>query len=146
MKKILISILVVSIFSIFSMALLADERPSSYNALPAAAKKFLSQYFKNIDVAYVEEDRDSFDVKLSNGIEVEFKKNGEWEKVESNYKKAIPTGFIPKAVLNSIKKQYPNASIIKIEKDWGGFDIDLDNRMELKVNNNGKIVKAEYDD
>ncbi len=143
MKKVFISMLIVSMFSAM---LLADERPSSYEALPSGAKKFLSQYFKNIDVAYVEEDRDSFEVKLANGVEIEFQKNGEWEKVESNYNAAIPTGFVPKAVLNSIKKQYPNASIIKIEKEWGGFDIDLDNRMELKVDNKGNILKAEYDD
>ncbi len=141
-KKILYSVF---IFAMLSSFLLADGRFITADTLPAKAKTFLSTYFPKIDIVHAEQDRDSYEVNLKNGVEVEFMKNGEWESVDGKYQ-AIPTGFIPSAVLNAVKKAYPKASIIKVDKDWGGFDIELDNRMELKVAANGTIHEAEYDD
>lgn len=139
MKKVLLPLLVLSVLSSVAFA---DSRRSSYNDLPSAAKKFLSSYFGKVKVDRVEKDRDSYEVRLSNGVEIEFERNGQWEKVEARRGGFIPTGFIPRAVLSSIKKEYPRANIVKIEKERGGYDIELDNRMDLEVSSNGRIVKA----
>lgn len=138
---------VFSMFVVFALSLtaFADGRYIEYNQLPNKAKQFLSEHFKGIGIAYAEQDRDSYEVNLENGIEIEFDRKGEWESVDAKYA-PLPTSFIPKAILDSIKKEYPNANIIKIEKDWGGYEVELDNRMELKMNTSGKIVRREYDD
>ena len=141
MKKIYSTALLV--FLVSTMAVYAQA--VGVEALPKQAKDFLDKYFKGVDIVYVERDYDEFEVNLNNGIEIDFMKAGEWKTVDGKYT-AIPTGFIPAAVLASVKKAYPKASIIKIEKDWGGFDIELDNRMELKMDKNGKINRTEYDD
>ncbi len=141
MKKIVLVMLAVFTLSVTAFA---DGRYIEYNQLPNKVKQFLSQHFKGINIAYAEEDRDSYEVNLENGIEIEFRKNGEWESVDAKYS-PLPTSFIPSAVLNSIKREYPNANIIKIEKDWGGYEVELDNRMELKIDNSGRIVRREYD-
>lgn len=141
MKKIVISMLALVALS---LTVFADGRYIEYAQLPNRAKQFVSQYFAGVNVVYAEQDRDSYEVNLENGVEIEFRRNGEWESVDAKYS-PLPTGFIPAAVLNSIKKEYPNANVIKIEKDWGGFEVELDNRMELKINNAGQIVRREYD-
>ncbi len=141
MKKIVLSMLALVVMS---MAVFASGRYIEYSKLPNKAKQFLETYFAGVNVVYAEQERNSYEVNLENGVEVEFLKNGEWDSVDAKYA-PLPTGFIPSAVLNSIKSEYPNANIIKIEKDWGGFEVELDNRMELKIDNNGRIVRREYD-
>ncbi len=142
MKKIVISMLALVALS---MTAFASGRYIEYSKLPKNAKQFLETYFAGVKVLYAEQERNSYEVNLENGVEVEFMRNGEWESVDAKYA-PLPTGFIPAVVLASIKNQYPSANIIKIEKDWGGYEVELDNRMEMKIDKNGNILKMEYDD
>ncbi len=142
MRKIALSM--IAIFAL-SLTAFASGRYIEYNKLPSKARQFLETHFAGVKVLYAEQERNSYEVNLENGVEVEFMKNGEWESVDAKYA-PLPTSFIPAAVLSSIQKEYPNANIIKIEKDWGGYEVELDNRMELKINTNGQIVGREYDD
>lgn len=143
MKKFYGMVLLVFLISLSSVH--AQAGAVSMEALPKQAKDFLNKYFKGVDIVYLERDYDEFEANLSNGVEIEFMKTGEWKSVDGKYQ-PIPTGFIPPAVIASIAKMYPKAAIIKIEKDWAGFDIELNNRMELKIGKNGKVYETEYDD
>ncbi len=142
MKK--LTILGIMSFVLLFTNLFADERPISAEALPNNAKTFLKKYFKDVGIAFVEQDHDSYEVYLEDGIEIEFRRNGDWQKVEGKYNR-IPTGFIPKKVISSIKSRFPNASIVSIDKDFGGFDIELDNRIEVKIGSNGNIYEIDRD-
>jgi len=143
MKKITISLIVA--MGLLSFNAFANERVVPASALPQKATAFLNQYFSGIAVAYVEEDKDDFEVNLNNGIEVTFSKNGEWDQVDGKYQ-AIPTGFIAQPILDTIKNKYTGAYILQIEKDWwAGFEVELSNNMELKIDENGKVSKVEYD-
>ncbi len=139
-----IAIISVLVFTFLFVNLFANERPISPEALPNNAKSFIKKYFKNTRIEFAEQDRDSYEVYLDDGTEIEFRRNGEWEKVDGKYN-AIPTGFIPKKVLNSIKKEFPRANIVSIDKDYGGYDIELDNRMEIKIASNGTIYEIDRD-
>lgn len=113
------------------------------NQLPAAAQNFLSTHFKGVGIGLVERDMDSFDVKLTDGTEVDFNINGEWTQVDGKYK-PIPTGFIPSAVLSKVQATQPNFSIMKVDREYGGYKFKFNNRMKVYVDNNGNILGQKY--
>ena len=141
-KRIVFSVFV---FSMMSLLVFADGRYIAAEAIPALAKTFLNEHFRGIAVVYAEQEYNEFEVHLENGVEVEFTGNGDWKSVDAKWQ-PIPVAIVPPAVLSAVKGLYPQSAIVKIEKDWGGFDIELDNRMELKVAANGKVYEVEFDD
>lgn len=143
MKKSIICFLL--ILCLLPFNLFADERIVPASSLPKKATIFLEQYFKDIPIVFVEAEWDEFEVNLDNNVEIKFLKNGNWEEIDGRYQ-AIPTGFIPKPILDTIQSMYTDVYIIKIEKDWFGFEIELSNRMALKINEKGKVHEVEHDD
>ena len=141
-KRIVFSVF---IFSMMSLLAFADGRYIAAEAIPAGAKTFLNKYFANVAVVYPEQEYNEFEVHLENGVEIEFTGNGDWKSVDAKWQ-PIPTTIVPPSVLAAVKAMYPKAAIVKIEKDWNGFDIELDNRMELKVADNGKVYEVEFND
>lgn len=141
MKKMLIFILA---FSVISSMYLFAGMPVSQDTLPKNALSFIQTNFANATISYVEKDHNEFDVSLSNGTEISFMLNGEWKDVKGYT--AMPTGFIPKNIMNAIKKSYPQASVVEIEKKYNHFEIKLDNMMELYIDMNGSILRQKFDD
>lgn len=147
MKNLTRMIFVLTFFAMTS-SLMAYDVKITEDELPENAKAFLKKYFPNDNVVYAEKDFDSYDVSLQSGIEIDFDKNGNWYKVAGRGMNTIPTDFIPKSVMKTVTKAYSGAKIIDIEyKDTRKYyEIKLDNRMELKIDINGKMLKQEYDD
>ena len=141
MKKVLI---LFSVFSVLSCSLFADwvVDPAT---LPAKAKSFISANFADAQIFKVKRDDGRFDVKLSNGVEIDFTPDGEWLQIESSYN-AIPMGVLPNAIVSSIKKTYPEATVIEVKKRYGNYKIKLNNFMELYMSSNGQIVNQRWDD
>lgn len=142
MKK-LFSYSIVMLLMVSSL-LMGRDQAIPVTSIPKAAKTFLNQYYSGIELVFAEKDKGEVEVTLANGVEVSFLSNGDWKQVDGKYQ-AIPTGFIPAPVLATIKKMYPSAAIIKIEKDWAGYDIELNNRMELKIAADGQVYEMEHD-
>ncbi|MBQ2124427.1 MAG: PepSY-like domain-containing protein, partial [Spirochaetales bacterium] len=67
------------------------------------------------------------------------------ESVES-MQAPVPTSILPEPVVASVTKAYPQATIMKVEKERGNFEIKLNNMMELVVNPTGKIIGQKMDD
>jgi len=128
-----------------SSLLMGKDQAIPVTSIPKSAKTFLNKYYPNIALVFAEKEWDEIEVTLANGAEVSFFNDGKWKEVDGKYQ-AIPTGFIPASVLATVKKMYPGVAIIKIEKDWAGFDIELNNRIELKISSDGKVYDVEYDD
>ena len=63
-----------------STACLAGDRIISPNQLPKAAKTYIQQNFKGQSIAYAKVDwddgRKTYEVRLSNGVEVKFNSRG----------------------------------------------------------------------
>ena len=60
-----------------------------YRRLPAGAKAFIGTYFPTESCVYAERDRDDgrreYEVKLSNGTDIDFHASGDWKKVDCEY-------------------------------------------------------------
>lgn len=115
------------------------------SALPANAQSFIKQHFAGAQIALVEQDGDSFDVKLNDGTEVDFLLSGEWTKVDAKYK-PIAANFVPANVLNKVKATQPNAGLIEVERKLGSYKFKFNNNMEVFADTNGNILGQKFDD
>ena len=74
-----------------------------------------------------------------NGTEVDFDKKGNWDNVDCKTK-AVPASLVPAAIAQYVKAHYPNTVIVKIDKERGGYEIELSNDLDLKFNSKGKLI------
>lgn len=143
----------IRIFSaIFFTALLcnlsanAQNTPITINELPEKAQAFLREHFSGQSHDYLLKDAETFkvdyEVRLTNGTEIEFNKKGEWKEVNGN-KIAIPVSVLPMSIASYLKTNHPDTFATKIEKETKGYEVKLDNGLELKFNSRGKFVKID---
>ena len=137
MKKIIFTLVV----SLFAFAAFAQDMPIQPNQLPANAQSFISSTFSGATIVAAQKDRDEFEAALNNGTKITLALNGEWDSIESY--SVLPAGILPAAVEAAANAQGGN--IVKIDKDFGYYEVKLQNNVELKIDLNGKILKREID-
>lgn len=141
MKKSILLVLIVSIISSLS-ACNSDDKPITTDQLPEKALVFLKQYFYGIDVISAEKDKKTYEVKLAEGNEVEFDKNGEWKEVKCP--KGIPGAIIPKGVFKYVGSKYDRSvRMVQIERTKHGYEVDLSNKVELIFDKDGNFVRVD---
>lgn len=144
MKKLLLSIVCLCTFNVSVFA--DNDKPVTLEQMPQCAQQFVSKYFSNKDVALAKEESGildkGYDVIFTNGDKVEFDRKGNWTDVDCKYS-VVPAGIVPAEIVKSVKSKYPNAKILKIERDNRHYDIDLSNGWELKYNKSYKLVDIE---
>ena len=145
MKKIFLSVIVVMLAV---MPIMADnDRIVTREELPEKAQMFLSQHFANADVLYAKAERDmgvitSYDVLLDGDVKVEFNRSGEWTKVDCE-RTQVPDEVLPQGVLDYVKKKFAKAYVVEIEKNLMGYDVKLNNDLDLEFNTSGKFVRVD---
>lgn len=144
MKKIITLFVCLIAFVGFSKA--DDDQPITVNQLPQKAQAFINQYFakKEISLAKVEKDfwDKKYEVVFVNGDKLEFDKNGNWEEVNCNFSE-VPADIIPKPIKENIAKMYPKAKVLKIDRDSRGYEVKLNNRIELEYNTEFQLIDIE---
>lgn len=68
---------------------------------------------------------------------------GEWTSVDCKFS-VMPDGIIPANIAADIAKRYPNQKPYKIEKELGGYEIDISG-YELYYNKAGVFIRFEQD-
>ena len=126
-----------------SLTCLADDKIIPVEQLPAPAKTFVKKYFPQATIEYATKDTEfmgtTYEVRLSDGTEVDFDKKGNWDNVDCKTK-AVPASLVPAAIAQYVKAHYPNTVIVKIDKERGGYEIELSNDLDLKFNSKGKLI------
>lgn len=135
MKKILILALGLITLNVFASC----DRPVTFNNLPSKAQQFITQHFKGVEVISAKFDDGSYDVYLADGTELEFDRKGEWKDVDCKMR-AVPTAIVPTNIANYVKSKFPNNLIVKIEKVFKGYDVELDSDLDLKFDSNGNFI------
>lgn len=116
-----------------------DDRIISVTDLPSNAQQFLQTHFPDVKTSRVKEDNDSYDVYLSNRYEVEFDKKGEWDNLDGN-NQSLPESFLstlPSGIVEYIKTTYPNNFIDEVDKEINGYEVGLNNNVDLLFNLDG---------
>ncbi|PWB26398.1 PepSY-like domain-containing protein [Flavobacterium sp. HTF] len=124
------------------------QKKITVTELPQPAQDFLKKHFSNSEIAVVKKDAEhgekGYEVKLKDGTEVEFWKDGSYREVDGG-DKPIPTAFIPAAVKDYVAKNYPNEKITHIDYGHKDLDVDLTNKIDLEFTKEGKFIKGEKD-
>ena len=112
MKKIFV--IIIAVFSLGIITAKADnDRVITKEGLPIKAQQFINTHFATIKVSYIKEDRDFFDhnyeIVFADGSKIEFGRSGE----------------------AYVKKQFPDAQIVEIERKRGNHEVKLSNKLEL---------------
>ena len=106
-----------------------DEKKIDFGDLPSEARSFIENYFPSADILSIvqekEDGRKEYQVKLSNGTDMEFDEDGEWTNIEC-YFSPLPTGILPANVITKVEELHPEAYINGVEKELGGYVTDAD--------------------
>lgn len=124
------------------------QKKIEVNELPKPAQEFLKKYFGHTTVDIAKKDAEhgekGYEVKLKDGTEVEFWKDGSYREVDGD-DKPIPTDFIPKSIKDYVAKNYPNEKITHIDYGHKDLDVDLTNKIDLEFTKEGKFIKGKKD-
>lgn len=147
MKRTFITAFFAMLLVVFSVSCSSEEKEFDYAALPMSAQLFVKQYFADASCSRVEKEKDNgfweYEVLLSDGSKVEFNEKGEWTSVECKYSE-MPVGIIPTVIAEDIAKRHPDLKPYKIEKEVGGYEIDILG-YDLYYSYAGMFIRAEID-
>lgn len=134
MKKILL--VLAAVFSVGVFVAVADnDKVINKNQLPIPAQQFIDSHFAGVELLYAKEDCNiifsSYEVRLANGVKLEFSSKGNWEEVDCN-EGAVPVEIVPQPIKDYVEKNYAGERILVIEKNRNDYEIKLSNRLELK--------------
>ncbi|GIZ14475.1 PepSY-like domain-containing protein [Capnocytophaga catalasegens] len=98
-----------------------------FTNLPNQTQSFVNEYFKGMSVIKAENEANGgYSVDLSNGVEIDFDKDGNWKKVDARDGQALSnTAFIPQNIVEYIAQNYPKNAINGIEKKTTGYEVEL---------------------
>jgi len=130
-----LALLLVCLFSLQTAAWADDDKPIKVEQMPYQAQQFIKRHFPKSSVALAKMESDflgkSYDVIFTNGDKAEFDRSGEWQEVDCKYSQ-VPAAIVPVAIRNYVKKHYPSAKVLKIEKENRGYEVKLSNGWEVK--------------
>lgn len=115
------------------------------NKLPSEAQTFLSTHFPNATIKTVIKDYDdishTYQVTLSDGTFVEFRKGGEWKEVE-NRVEGVPSSVIPAKILDYLTNNYSDDFVVDIERDRR-YDVELNTGLDLEFSLDGDFISID---
>ena len=127
-----------------------DEELISNDSLPVVSKSFVSEYFGNAKIISTIKDKEGvssfeYEVKLDNGVDINFDEAGVWQDVEMrNDKQALPnTAFILSTIVEYVNDNYANIGINGIDRELNGFDVELTNDVDLVFDKEGKFIRVD---
>lgn len=144
MKNTLFIVVILFLLTISASA----QKKIEVSELPKPAQDFLKKHFSHTTVVSAKKDAEhgekGFEVKLKDGTEVEFWKDGSYREVDGG-DKPIPTAFIPDNIKAYVAKNHPNEKITHIDYGHKDLDVDLTNNIDLEFTKDGKILKDKKD-
>lgn len=146
MKKLFL--LLVSVFTL-QFASADNDKPITFEQLPAAAQQFVKTHFAAEKVVFAKMESEFFDksyeVLFASGNKVEFDKQGNWTDVKCKYSQ-VPADVVPQAIRKFLDSRYPNVQILTLEKDRYSYEVKLSNRWEIKFDTAFNVIDMDQDD
>ena len=142
MKK-MMTIMLLALVCVFT-ACADDVKTNDVSKLPPKAQSILKNFAADILVIEIDNEifGNKYEVKLTDGTEIDFDKNGEWNSIDCK-STSVPKQFIPQKIEKYVTTNYKTAIISKIEKSPKGYDIELSNELDLKFNLQGDFLRID---
>ncbi len=138
MKKSLF-ILMAFVLTMCMPAMADNDRVITFDQLPAQAQELLKKHFAEKVPLIITVDWDDYKVIYQSGEKVEFDKKGNWKDLDCKVSR-VPVALIPEQIKANVKATFPGAIIIKLDRDRRGYDVKLNNGMELEYNKKFQVV------
>lgn len=141
MKK--LAILLVCVFAVSTVAMADNDKPIQIGQLPTAAQTFITKHFKGNKVALAKQETElfdkSYDVIFTNGEKIEFDRSGEWTEVSCKIN-GVPAAIVPQGIKTYVESNYPDAKVMKIERNRHEYEVKLSNRWEITFDNQMRVI------
>lgn len=139
-----------NIFILFIFSLLfasCDEKHIDFDKLPAKGQQFVSGNFPGISIVQIIQDKDDghkeYEVILSDGSTIHFDENGDWEEISCPFS-TFPQNVLSEIITFDLNKRYPQAHILKAEKEIGGYVLEINTtdgaNYELRYSMKGEFI------
>ena len=137
-------------FGVFALALLmtaCSDKPVTADQLPEPITTFIQQNFPEQTISFAKKDLEvtgsQYDVVLADGTQIDFDTDNVWDKIQCTMANPVPTALIPAPILTHLQTNFPDAMILKIDKERYGYAIELANGLELKFNQQGALMEVD---
>jgi hypothetical protein len=135
-----------------------DYSQVGHNDLPDSLLEFLSNNYPDLAIASAWMDDDGYEIFLENGWELNFDLQGNFEYLDSSsddddyeeeedytedddYVQISPES-LPSSILDFITNNYPGSTITSAWMDDDGYEVFLNNNVELNFDSNGNFLYA----
>ncbi len=132
---------------IFALALLmtaCSDKPVTADQLPAPITAFIQQHFPGQTISFAKKDVEitgsQYEVVLADGTQIDFDSDDVWDKIQCTMTNPVPTALIPAPIVTHLQTNFPDAMILKIDKERNGYEVELANGLELKFNQQGALM------
>ena len=134
---------ILAVMTAFLSTVKADDRPVTYQQLPAAAQTFIAENYPADKISYATKDDDlilpEYTVVLVSGVKVTFNNDGSLEKIESKVD-GVPAGLIPVQIREDVRHNYHDVAYVEYEVGRRTYEVKLSNGMELTFNSKFALI------
>lgn len=146
MKKFVKGILVLAV-SLTTMTVFGQDKVITIDGLPNVAQDFIKKYYNVKDVALVEVEDELFSskeyqVKLSDGTDLEFDSKGKWKEVDAELQ-GVPQEIVPGNIREYVNKSFPNNKIVQISRSSRKYEVELTNGIDLDFDQKGNFIRID---
>ena len=115
------------------------DKVITYSQLPEISQQMLAQHFADKVPMVITMDWDDYTIRYQTGEKIEFDKQGNWKEIEC-YSSHVPSVLIPEQIKSNVKTSFPGTTIIKIDRNRRGYEIKLNNGLEIEYNREFQVI------
>ena len=139
MKSIKAIVLLAAMLMMSFNAKADHDQVITFSQMPEAAQALLKQYFANKVPLVVTVDWDDYTIRYESGEKIEFDKQGNWKEIDCRAS-LVPVELIPEQIKANIQATFPNAIILKIDRNRRGYEVKLNNGLEVEFSPTFQVI------
>ncbi len=124
------------------------EKPVALRELPVRAQEFLSEHYPGempaLAIRELDDLRITYEVTFRDGTNVKFRRNGQWQKIDSRVR-PVPGAVVSPQIKSYAEYTFPGMEITEIEHEGGYYEVELANHVELTFDDK-RFALRDYDD
>ena len=141
MKTVKTIIAVIACLAAFMLNGNAANNALPINSLPVNVITFVQQNFPDKQITSIEKEMtdNTIEVGLNDGTQIDFDDNGNWNAIYSQID-AVPSDVVPSAIMKIIDDNFPGTSVVEIDKEDYGYEVELPCGVFLHFNHNYQLL------